>query len=1284
MDQEQNKFEQNLAEQSSDELEKEVESTPVESDSPQNAEPTAAVAEDACNSAQTTDTPMEQIPAAAPMLPVLKEEASASSEPSAAEEPSEGKQKHKKEKKAKKVKKEKKAKKERRPRKKHYVLRVFGALLRFILTLLLGMAIAYGSVVGIFYYAFSGLTIDVLQKFGIAENADEYLTSNGEIDLTSTSILELVADLNAVRADLANHTLDSLIKHYGISLPEETLEKLPTDLFSLPLDQLMSEDAGTVIAENLKFGYILSLLPPEMLSPLLIETLADRPLALLTSGAYGELFSGVKLGYLTGVTFDANGDVTYVDAENPTLQEVMATLDLGRVLEAATQNGDLLGVFATDIGTQEIRPLLGGIISGALLEKMCEGLYIKDVILPDGQTGRYHFDLNALTSALHLGDVLGYTYVNGTWYQEYTDNGDAADDVAATKMNAVLADIALSDVLGGTLSLDESFEDVYFGDLQSGYTRGDAITEPLPDSEELVVVGYQWLKDGSVLGKMQQELANIAITDLLNGKMDINKTLGSLYLGDMQGYTYREITDADTGAVIGHKWVKITAGVEEEISPVLAAIADVSVSAILNGELDLVGAMGDLTLGDVQSYTLGNDGRWYREVVVGTEITLQYVGAVQNSIADVPLADIMNGEFSLTGVFAELRMGDAMGYERGDVSVPADPDDASSYDQYAFFEKDGTTGTLTPVSGTMLELANLPLSDVLDGKVNFEDTVRNMTLAEALDYTEHDGVWYSAYTDDGDPANDVAVTGVLAVLADKRINELNSQTLDVIAFGEVLGYTHEDTDENGTPDTWYNGEEPAVGITASLADLTLGNLSDGDALAAKLREISLADAMGYQLVDGTWYSAYSDDGDDSNDTKLTGVLKVLADKPLNEIDSATIEGIALGDAIGYIYTDTNGDGTPDAWYNGDEPATGIMAKMADLTVAQLRNSSAVADKLGEVQLFEVLNYKKVEGQWQNSNGQPVSGVMSYLMETTVGDIEGKINEMPLGYAFGFYCDANTGKWYKDKEMTTEPAGITASLAGIHLGNAQAELEDMQIGDLLGYTYKDTDDDGEGDTWYEKEKPVTGLNLVLADLPISDLGNSDKVAAAMQQAKLGESLGFKNVEGKWYKTKTDSAGNTVADMDAPVTGLIGALADTKIGGLESDVKTVKIGTMLELTEEDGVWYDGNGTAVKGAVSVLAKSDLSTLSDNINNMTVADLWNDSERTGILKAISGDTKISELDKAIQECTVDALVTAGVLEVGTAQALFFDVKMPGWRTYNVVDFINGMLKLDVFSLVP
>ena len=223
-----------------------------------------------------------------------------------------------------------------------------------------------------------------------------------------------------------------------------------------------------------------------------------------------------------------------------------------------------------------------------------------------------------------------------------------------------------------------------------------------------------------------------------------------------------------------------------------------------------------------------------------------------------------------------------------------------------------------------------------------------------------------------------------------------------------------------------------------------------------------------------------------------------------------------------------------------------------------------------------------------------------------------------------------------------------------------------------------------DTWYDKNSPVEGLNLVLVDLSITELGNEDKIAGAMQQATLGSSLGFKkaklegDTEARWYKTKLDTDGVTlVADKNNPVTGLMGALADHKIGGIEGEIETVSIGTMLDFTENDGVWYDKNGDKVTGVLSVLADSNLGNIAGNVNDMTVDDMWPKSERKGILKAISGTTKISNLDQAVEECTVGALIEAKVINVSSTQATFFDLKINGWRDYNAIEFINALLGL-------
>ncbi|MBQ9801553.1 MAG: hypothetical protein IJW51_00565 [Clostridia bacterium] len=1170
--------------------------------------------------------------------------------------------------------KRKKQKKEKKPRKKHYVLRFIGALFRFLLTLLLGMAIAYGSIAFALYYAVSGLTLDVLQQFGIGEGAEEYLSDQGEVDLTEISLLELIADLNSVRADLGNQTLQSMIDRYGIVLPEETKAKLPTDLFSIPLDVLLSSEAGNVVAEHLKFGYILSFLPENTLGEKAMEVLSERPLSLLTTGKYGELFAGLKLGYLTGVTFDENGVMQPKDPSVLTLQEALGDLDMGKVLTALTQNGDLLGVMATDLGNNEIAPILGGIMSGALLEKMCEGRLLKDVLLQDATSGRYTFSLTALATDVYLGDALGYTLVDDVWYSAYTDNGDDTDDVKASKMNATLADISLADVIGGTLSVEESFDGLYFGDLQNGYVRGDAITEPNPEPEgEPVIVGYHWFKDDKEVGKMQSELANISVNDVLNGKLDINATLGDLYFGDLQGYERRDVLEGDV--IVDHKWVKVEAdGTETEISAVLSAMADVVLSDVLNGKLDVSAALGDLTVGDVQGYIRGEDERWYREIKVeGEEPTLKYVGAVQNSISDIKLSDILNGEFDLAKSLEGVRMGEAMNYERGEITTPADPNKEGSYDVYAFTKADGTA-----VTGPMLEIANLPISDVINGTVDFEDTVKDMTIAEVLEYTLHDGVWYSEYSDDGDDTNDVPVKGILAVLAEKKINELNTATINAIALGEVLGYTHKDTDEDGEPDTWYDGEEVAEGIMGKFAGLTIGQLSDDDMVSDKLRELTLADAMNYTKVGDAWYSVYSDDGDDTNDVKVTGILAVLAEKQLNELSAATIEDITLAEALGYTYGDSDNDGVADAWYSGEEKVTGVMASMADLTIAELKNPSAVTDKLGDVKLAAVLGYTKNEadGAWyRDSDNHKASGVMAHLMDITVDGVEHEIDEMPLGYAFGFYRNENTGEWFTDAEMTQKPTGVTAALADIHLTHAREEFDEMKIGTLLGYDHVDTDADGEKDTWQHNGAPLESLDLVFADMPVADLGDSDKIAAAMQKAKLGDSLGFKKVGNTWYKTEIVGE----EPQDVPVTGFMAALADSPIGSIETDVQTVLIGDMMSFTKIGGKWYDADDQEVTGVLAVLADSNLDTLSSDIEEITIGDLYSESEREGILKAIPADTKINELNTAIEDCTVQDLISCGVLTVSSTQAGVLDMTLSGWRDYSLVDFLQYLLNKAV-----
>ena len=1188
--------------------------------------------------------------------------------------------------------------------KKKKLRRPLWRIVRFLLILLLGILVGYASIAGAIYYAITALTIDDLQKVGIAEGADDVLTENGEVDLTALSILGLIQELNNIRSDINSYSLNTLMSRYGVVLPAETLEKLPPALLAIPLSEFTGDDAINTITENVSCGYLLSLLPDGALNQRMMDVIKDRPLSLLVGGKYDELLRGVKLGYLTGVSFDEYGNVMYQDASAPTSQECFAQLDLGNLIGAISKNEDIMKVLATDLGEQDVAPILTGFMSGALFEKMCEGNKVSDVLLPHPETGRYTFSLTALTENVYLGDALGYTLVSGVWYSAYTDDGDATNDTAVSAMQKKLADIRLSEVIGGTLSIDATFDGLYFGDLQNGYTKGDAIYTPDPEGGEPIITGYNWLKNGTPVGKIQNKLANLVVNDLINGGLDITATLGDLFIGDLQGYTL----EAD------NRWYRTVAGESavQYVGAVQNAIAGISLSDLLDGNLDIVATLGTLSLGEVQGYILKSDG-WHRTVEGQTET--QYVGAVQDAIADVQLSVILEGGFDISEVLSDLLLGDAMGYRRGAVITPADPANPESYDKYAFTKAD-----TTPVGGEMLEIANLKLSDVLDGNADFEGALKNVPLGEILEYKQDaSGVWYEVFVAENHPDNKPA-KGVLAVLSDMSVNEINAESINKIEMGEVLGYTPVDKDEDGTRDGWLDEEKkPVTGMMATLAGLTVGELADDDVLLKSIRDIKLGDALGYTYIENEgWYSKYTD----AEKVKLSGIMKSLADKPISEINESTIDNIYLGDALGYtpVY---EGEEIVN-WLDGTAPVEGANAKLAGLKISELKNQSAVLDRISELRLSTVLDYKydAQKGWVSNVDAHVASGVLEYLFDSnsTIANVDAKVNDMPLGYAFGYHLVDD--QWSTLTDSVVPPTGITAALVDIKLCDAAAELNEMPLGRLLGYTK-------EQNVWYKKyvangsaeNVKLTGITLAFADLTVEKLGDAKALSDAMQTVTLGEAMGYeKNKDGVW-----ENDGQTV-------TGILGALANSPISSIENDIKKLPIGTMLGYTEviENDVrvgwkngnadvtgmmavladckadeiegklnemqigkllgftkrtvtpsegepydaWFDAEETEVTGLLATVANESVQNLPNKVNNLTVADVFD--KPTGILAAIENpqNVPITDIGSAVLGLTVADLERGGVIsgEVSdNVNLLFVELLGSNWKSEATLEML-------------
>ena len=155
----------------------------------------------------TVPAEKEQIAPAEPKSTTPMPSAVKAAAPTVSQSPEEKRKKHR-------LKTKKYWKKRRRRRARH---RRFRRFLFFMLAFILGIVVAYGAVAGAVYFVVGGLTIDTLQKFGVAEGADQYLTENGDVDLTDTTLLDLVRDLQAVADRIES---GGLIQRGGMGMPE--------------------------------------------------------------------------------------------------------------------------------------------------------------------------------------------------------------------------------------------------------------------------------------------------------------------------------------------------------------------------------------------------------------------------------------------------------------------------------------------------------------------------------------------------------------------------------------------------------------------------------------------------------------------------------------------------------------------------------------------------------------------------------------------------------------------------------------------------------------------------------------------------------------------------------------------------------------------------------------------------------------------------------------------------------------------------------------------------------
>lgn len=413
------------------------------------------------------------------------------------------------------------------------------------------------------------------------------------------------------------------------------------------------------------------------------------------------------------------------------------------------------------------------------------------------------------------------------------------------------------------------------------------------------------------------------------------------------------------------------------------------------------------------------------------------------------------------------------------------------------------------------------------------------------------------------------------------------------------------------PDELIFGEDPVV----DLLDLSLLQFID---------EFNEVKGFGDNLTIETLRERYAIKIHHDIDAVLSDEVK---NTPLPELFSVAGFNKIIGSVyIGNIerYTIYNADGTeghdPKAegahWYTQDgKVITGIEDIIADFSLQDFLNGNINTDTLFDtVTIGDIFGYTQDGDNWIDASGNRVTGVIAAFAGFTIHNIGTNIDDIEIGAILG-YQKNDAGKWCTVDEETgelTEVTGVMSVFADSNIHDIGEDIQGAQLGKLLGYSQREDGSwyklETDPETGVEKETNASGIIAAFADCKIDEVGDK------LEDAELGELLGYtKGEDGNWYKTVTDP--DTGVETKEKVTGAMAVFAGSNINGIGDEIEKSELGKLLGYTKgDDGNWYKtetnpdtGEEELVKvtGAMAVFANSGINGIGDEIEKTEVGKL-------------------------------------------------------------------------------
>ncbi len=854
-------------------------------------------------------------------------------------------------------------------------------ILVFILAMLLGMALLIGSVAFTVYYMLSGITIGQL----MGNNGQPFLTDDGTVNLKDMSLTMALTELMALSANPAGKTLNSLVKYYGIN--GELLSLLPEEYRTLDLGEFAANPVNAILNVTTVGVILRSSDHVDLLTTHGYNKLKDRSITYFLVKDYDTFFEGVYVGDMLGVDLIENPDGTvtpiFKNPDKHSVNEYLAPYPLGKIFKAyGTGSSEFTAVMNELLSMVPMHTFIdedSGFVYEAAKDLMLSDLFSLD----DTEEHHLHLSTKKLMDNVTIGSILGY-YENedGVWCDKVTDEPatgieGALADVTVNELGG--ADFDLMDRVGAVylgelmgLTRDPNNADKWLNE------EGDALDDPiretlankqidalLHDDLSLDSLGIGDLPLSDVLDYEKRsdgwydtngDKVPAAMAAMLPFKVsELSSGIKTLYVGELIGFTVLKNEDGELCDENGNLlpegadpiFVKGEAPNYEYPTGAMKSIAPLLVSEL--EESDAVSKRVQSTLvGDAMGYVYDEDtDAWYKSSVISDSNKVDgifgtlagyKVSEIEDGVQDLVVADVLGYTPDEDGVYRDedgkaasgilkilmpskistldedtdnVYLGEIMGYTAYNTQTGA-PFDKENDDTSLLGFRKGEEGAYTYPEGPTADFVTLRVQDLSDDEI-IDTKIDNMLIGNAMGYKKVGDTWYSKYVSEGHADNKEA-TGIMKALADKHVKDMGDE-MEAMKVGTALGYT--ETADGGWEDE--NGYPPEK-MLASVIDTPITQL-DG-----VLDTLTIGKAMGYVYDEDTetWYVTYTDDGNDTNDVKVTGIMKALADEKVNSLDG-TIDELTIGKVMGY---EEHGGVWYVKYYGEDhednEPVTGFM------------------------------------------------------------------------------------------------------------------------------------------------------------------------------------------------------------------------------------------------------------------------------------------------------------------------------------------------------------------------